>query len=238
MDLTASVNSVTPAEQRLLDTLIEPMMRQEIASRLGVTRQRVSQLEARLLEKDLIRVSDNGRYRHFIVKVNDETILISSLQARILSAMRVYEKALTSSIAAALSVKDEKLQVPLSELENIGLVSKVDHFSGRITWTLTDQGRRHRQRRENAQKATLAPSGVRSARSINVLSLLANEGPTRGRDISERLGLNKVSINAFMQYLKGKGWIRKAGGHQEDPYELTATGLQLLDGLSSQTREA
>ena len=237
MDPTASVNSVTPAEQRLLDTLIRPMVRQELASRLGVTRQRVRQLEARLLEKDLIRVSDKGGYRHVIVKVNDETVLISGLQARILSAIRDYEKALNSSIAAALSVKDEGLQEPLSELEKIGLFTKADHFSGRIAWTLTDQGRRHPQRREVAQKATLVPSGVRSERSINVLSLLASEGPTRGRDISERLGFNKVSINAFMQYLKRKGWIRKAGSHQGDPYELTVTGLQVLDGLSSQTRE-
>ena len=237
MDPTASVNSVTPAEQRLLDTLIKPMVRQELASRLGVTRQRVRQIEARLLEKDLIRVSDNGGYRHIIVKVNDGTILISSLQSRILSAIRDYQKVLTSSIAAALSVKDEKLREPLSELEKLGLVTKADHFSGRIAWTLTAQGRRHPQRREFAHKATLAPSGVRSERSINVLSFLAIEGPTRGRDISERLGLNKVSINAFMQYLKGKGWIRKVGGNLMDPYELTATGLQVLDGQRSQTLE-
>ena len=63
---------------------------------------------------------------------------------------------------------------------------------------LTEEGKDHTQRRQAARKAKLAPTGIKSERLINVLSLLANDGPARGKDISKALSLDRTSLNAFM----------------------------------------
>ncbi len=232
MRIPAEKRPVTPAEQRLLNVLSRPATFKELALSLGVTHQRVRQLVDRLVAKDLIKISDKASSNIAIARIDDPTVLLNELQARALSALIVDQKSLTRSVGTTLKTDESEATVVLSELKFNHLVTKVEHFDGRDAWMLTEEGIIHPQRRQTARTAKLAPTGIKSERSINVLSLLANDGPTRGKDISGALNLDRTSLNAFMQYLKRKGWIRKAGTALADPYELTEAGLKVLDGLS------
>ncbi len=234
MRVPAEKRPVTPAEQRLLNVLSRPATFKELALSLGVTHQRVRQLVDRLVAKKLIKISDKASVNTVVARIDDPTVLLSELQARALSALIVDQKSLTRSVGTALRTDENETTAVLSELKFNHLVTKVEHFDGRDAWMLTEEGKVHPQRRQGVKKAKLAPTGIKSERSINVLSLLANDGPTRGRDISGALNLDRTSLNAFMQYLKRKGWIRKVGDALADPYELTETGLKVLDGLNSE----
>lgn len=233
MGAHSSVRWITPAEQRFLDALSQPSTILELASNLGVTRQRVHQLAERMLKKSLIKKSDRYAGNTVVARRDDSTVLLSNVQARALSALSVDTRSLTSSVGTVLELDEFESNLILLELKFLHLVNKVEHFSGRDAWMLTEKGRYHIQRLETGKKATLAPIGIKSERSINVLSLLSNQGPTRGKDISATLNLDKTSMNAFMQYLKRRGWIRKTGDAQLDPYELTDVGIQVLNGFRS-----
>ena len=53
-------------------------------------------------------------------------------------------------------------------------------------------------------------------------------GTLRIRDLTKKLGIERRSMNALMQYLKRKQLIRKAGTNLVAPYSLTEEGHAVL----------
>ena len=213
---------------RLLNELTQPMSGAELASRLGVTRQRVHQLVVRLHALGRLRVGDKERPLHIIARGDDPSILLNRDGARILSALPDEYATTAPRIAAVTGMPARRTNAALMCLHQQGLIEDVGTVRKHRSYRLTATGAAHVQRRPSARHAEPAPLKVQSERVRSVLSVMADRGPLRIRDVRDSLSLPQASMNALMQYLKRRGLVRKVSSDGTAPYELTDDGRRTL----------
>lgn len=235
--LPSSQMQVGPAGQRLLDLLDRPMSGEELATRLNVTQQRVRQLVLKLLAMRKVRVGDPKRKLLIVARREDPSVLLSYPEERVLSSLPQAEETTPSLVAAALSMSQSDVAGHLASLCRKGLAHEAGQSKRGTHYRLTEAGAIHVQRRADAKMARTVPLAVRSDRVRQVLSHLAEQGPSRMRDLRDALRIPNDSANALMQYLKRKGLIRKAEKSLRAPFELTRHGLETQQALNRRLGE-
>lgn len=223
---------VTPAEQRLLDLLAQPLRAGELAKRLGVSRQRVRQIVLALVAKDQIRVGDPDQPTLIVARRDDPSVLLTYPQERVLSSLTEGKDATGISIGRTRRMEILETQRYLMFLVREKLVSSTEWFGREYRYRLTGAGRSHAQYRTPAKRSKIASLGVKSDRIFQVLTYLLDHGPARTRDIGDSLRIPRISMNALMQYLKRKSLVYKAGAGQTDPFDLTAEGRVVQQAMT------
>ncbi len=214
--------------ERLLDALDRPMRGAELAERLGVTLQRVHQLVVKLHAQGRLKLDDQGKVLHIVARSDDPTILLNWHDERLLSVLPDEEPTSVSKITVATSWAAARVPVVLDRLCEKGLIEEVGESRGSVLYRVTSEGAAHPQRREGVTRAELPPLMVRSDRSFRVLSFIAERSEVRIMEIRDALGIPHSSMNAFMQYLKRRGLVRKVKPERNAPYELTTEGSDTL----------
>ncbi len=214
--------------ERLLDALDRPMRGAELAERLGVTRQRIHQLVVKLHAQGRLKLDDQGKVLHIIARSDDPTMLLNWQEERLLSVLPDEEPTSVSKITVATSWAAARVPVVLDRLCGKGLIEEVGESRGSVLYRVTSEGAAHPQRRESFARAELPPLMVRSDRSFRVLSFIAERSEVRIMEIRDALGIPHSSMNAFMQYLKRRGLVRKVKPERNAPYELTTEGGDTL----------
>ncbi len=223
---------VTPAEQRLLDLLAQPLRAGELAKRLEVSRQRVRQIVLALVAKDQIRVGDPDQPTLIVARRDDPSVVLTYPQERVLSSLTEGKDATEISIGRILRIDLSEAQKHLMCLVHEKLVCATEWFGREYRYRLTESGRSHPQYITQAKKSKTALLGVKSDRILQVLTYLLNHGPARTRDIGDNLRIQRISMNALMQYLKRKSLVNKVGAGQIDPFELTAEGRAVQQAMT------
>jgi DNA-binding MarR family transcriptional regulator len=219
------------AAERLLATLVRPMSGKELAQQLGVTRQRVLQLVVRFYAEEKVRFGDPERPLQIVARNDDQSVLLTRDEERLLSALPEEASTTAAKLKAAVSMPAQVLQMTISALVEKGLLTQSLSYKGVALYELTADGQKHFQRRPPLHFAEPAPLPVKSDRVRAVLSYLAEHGEARIRDIGNDLGVSRQSMNALMQYLKRKGLAGKAGNGLHDPYALTNEGNTTLSEM-------
>ena len=214
--------------ERLLDALDRPMRGAELAERLGVTLQRVHQLVVKLHAQGRLKLDDQGKVLHIVARSDDPTILLNWHDERLLSVLPDEEPTSVTKITVATSWAAARVPVVLDRLCEKGLIEEVGESRGTVLYRVTSEGAAHPQRREGVTRAELPPLMVRSDRSFRVLSFIAERSEVRIMEIRDALGIPHDSMNAFMQYLKRRGLVRKVKPERNAPYELTTEGSDTL----------
>jgi DNA-binding MarR family transcriptional regulator len=216
---------------RLLASLDRPRRGAELATLLGVTRQRVHQLVVALSARGLIRSADPN-YPTFVVALrDDQSTLLRPDQERVLSAFPGTEATTLSKIAVVTNMYAGKTAEIADALREAGLIEKTGRATYGDLYRLTAAGATHWQRSAAAPHADTPPLPFRSDRVRDVLSYLESQGPTRTRDVGLALGISQTSMNALMQNLKRKNTVRNQTDARRAPYELTPDGHKILAAL-------
>jgi DNA-binding IclR family transcriptional regulator len=231
-------SSLGPSAVRLRALLDRPRHGAELPALLGVTRQRVHQLVVALFALDLIRLADPNCPTFAIARQDDRSVLLRQEQERVLSAFPEAEATTLSKVAVVTGMSRGKLAGIVESLRDAGLIAQSRCSTYGELYRLTAAGLAHWQRSATARQADIPPPSFRSDRIREVLSHLANRGPTRTRDIGLRLGLPHQSLNALMQYLKRRKAVRTQSGARFAPYELTPDGREMLAAMQRQQPQA
>ncbi len=216
------------AAERLLDALDRPMRGADLVKRLGVTQQRVHQLVVKLHAQGRLKLDDQGKVLHIVARSDDPTILLNWQEERLLSVLPDEEPTSVTKLTVATSWAAARVPVVLDRLCEKGLIEEVGESRGSVLYRVTSEGAAHPQRRESFARAELPPLMVRSDRSFRVLSFIAERSEVRIMEIRDALGIPHSSMNAFMQYLKRRGIVRKVKSERNAPYELTTEGSDTL----------
>jgi DNA-binding IclR family transcriptional regulator len=226
----------------LLASLDRPRHGAELPALLGVTRQRVHQLVVALSALDLVRSGDPNSVVFAIARKDDPSILLSLDQQRVLSAFPEAQATTLGKVAVAVRRSLCQVATIAETLRAAGLIQHAGTTTFGEQYRLTAAGAAHWQRSGTTRRAKVpvAPPPFRSTRVRDVLSHLANEGPTRTRDIGYRLGIPQISMNALMQYLKRKKAVRTQPrtDARYAPYELTPEGCEMLAAMTRPARDA
>jgi DNA-binding IclR family transcriptional regulator len=214
--------------QRLLQALEHPMRCDELAARLGITKQRVYQLAVKLYADGFIRLSDEKKPLHVIARRNDPTLLLSWEQEHVLSVMPQEFATTHAKIRVAANLSDELAEAATRRLVVAGLIEERAGPHGERLYQITAFGLAHPQYTRSPRCAAPPRLPVESDRVLTVLAHISMAGPLRIRDISGMLGLPLTSINALFQYLKRKSLVQKHGRSLQAPYRLTDLGNQAL----------
>ena len=223
---------------RLMGLLDRPRRGAELPALLGVTRQRVQQLIAVLSARDLIRSADARCPSFVIARKEDASTLLSRDQARVLSAFPEGEATTLSRIALVIRMNNGTIAMTMESLRQACLIEKIGTATDGDLYRLSVTGSAHWQRSARARRAAIPRPPFRSDRILDVLSLLASQGPTRTRDIGRRLGIQQALINSRMQYLKRKNAVRTQTDARYAPYELTPDGRDMLAAMQPTTTDA
>jgi DNA-binding MarR family transcriptional regulator len=224
----------TRSESRLLELLDRPRRGRELAPLLGVTHERVRQMIATLLERDFIRSGDPESPTSIVALKQDPSLLLPLAQERLLNRFPEADATTLGRIANLGHTSKAKLATIADSLLEAGLIEKAGVSSHGELYRLTPLGTEHWQRSARVIQADAPPPPplpVRSDRVRGVLSNLENHGPTRTKDIGLRLGIPQPSVNALMQYLKGKRLVINRSNEHWSPYVLTAEGRDTLAAL-------
>jgi DNA-binding IclR family transcriptional regulator len=213
---------------RLLQALERPMRCDELAARLGVTKQRVYQLAVKLYADGYIRLSDEKKPLHVIARRNDPTLLLSWEQEHVLSIMpREFATTLTK-IRVAANLSEDLAAAATRRLVVAGLIEETAGPRGEWLYQITASGLAHPQYARSLRCAAPPRLPVESERVLTVLSHISTAGQLRIRDLSGMLGIPLTSINALFQYLKRKSLVQKQGRSLQAPYMLTDLGNRAL----------
>ncbi len=224
----------TRSESRLLELLDRPRRGRELAPLLGVTHERVRQMIATLLERDFIRPGDPESPTSIVALKQDPSLLLPLAQERLLNRFPEADATTLGRIANLGHTSKAKLATIADALVETGLIEKAGASSHGELYRLTPLGTGHWQRSARVIQADAPPPPplpVRSDRVRCVLSNLEDHGPTRTKDIGLRLGIPQPSVNALMQYLKGKRLVINRSNEHWSPYVLTAEGRDTLAAL-------
>jgi Mn-dependent DtxR family transcriptional regulator len=214
--------------QRLLQALEHPMRCDQLAARLGITKQRVYQLAVKLYADGLIRLSDEKKPLHVIARRNDPTLLLSREQEHVLSVMSQEFATTLTKIRVAANLSEELAETATRRLVVAGLIQETAGSRGEALYQITASGLAHPQYARSPRCASPPRLPVESDRVLTVLSHISTAGQLRIRDISGMLGVRLTSINALFQYLKRKSLVEKQGRNLQAPYRLTDLGNQAL----------
>ena len=217
-----------PGARRLLQLLDRPIRGSEIGGRLGVSHQRVRQLLIKLHAQGLVSFGDPVSPFWMVMRVGDQTPLLSRDEERVLSAIPANYATSATKIRLAVAMPENKSQRILEDLKGGGFVDAFEGPQGNRLYRLTAAGLKHPQRDQFARQAKPLRPSVESDRVRKVLSAITDSGALRIRDVTEALGIPHRSINALMQYLKRKQLVRKTGQELTAPYCLTDDGQAAL----------
>lgn len=216
---------------RLLALLTRPRHGADLASELGVTRQRVHQLVVRLAALGLVRIGDPDRPLDSVARSDDPSVLLPAIHGTVLSAFPKTTGTTLAKIAKASGRSSGEIASVIGFLIEERLAEVTRHSRRGDLFRLTPAGHAHWQRRPLARTADLPALPVRSNRVWLVLAHLAQHGPTRTYSVGQALGIPRASANALMQYLKRKGLVRKSGTDLNAPHELTTEGEETLRAM-------
>jgi DNA-binding IclR family transcriptional regulator len=220
------VGRLRPSGRHLLELLERPMRGDEIALKLGVTRQRVHQLLVQLHAQGRVRFG--GRNPLIVAHSDDETLLLSRDEERVLSRMPEAYATDATKIKAATGLPTQRARRTLERLVNKSLIATLDGFKGDTVYRITAAGLQHPQRHRQVRRAKPPRLPVESDRIRAVLSTMREAGSLRIKELRDALNIPQNSINALMQYLKRKGLVQKTGWALFAPYALTDQGRQAL----------
>ena len=206
-------------------------LNRDLTQRLGITQQRLLQLVVRFHAEGRLKIGDPERPTYIIARNDDASHLLTRDEERLLSALPEEAATMATKLRAAISMPSERLSATISTLQDMGLLARSLSNRGLVLYQLTADGKGHFQRRPPLHFAEPAPLPVRSDRVRKVLSYMVEHGEVRIRDVGSDLGIARQSMNGLIQYLKGKGLIRKAGKGLHDPYELTSEGGATLSEM-------
>jgi Mn-dependent DtxR family transcriptional regulator len=216
------------AARLALRALDRPMSGSELATRLGVTRQRAVQLIADLRSAGRIRVGDHEHAVRIVARMDDPTPLLSGIEQRILTALPEGYATTPFKIRVAVRCSEGTTARALGRLLELGLVGVEGNTTGQV-YRLTEAGSAHPQHGGSGGRPAGPPTlPVRSDRICAVLGLLAERGHAQITDVRDALGVAQPSINALFQYLKRKSLVRKDGEALRSPYLLTERGREVL----------
>jgi len=217
------------AARLALRALDRPMSGSELASRLGVTRQRAAQLIADLRSAGRIRIGDHEHAVRVVARMDDPRPLLSGIEQRFLSVLPEGYATTALKIRVAVRCSEGTVARALGRLLELGLVGVDENAAGQKVYRLTEAGLAHPQYRGAGGRQAAPPSlPVRSDRVCAVLGLLAERGQVQITDVGDALGVAQPSINALFQYLKRKSLVRKDGEERHSPYALTERGREVL----------
>jgi DNA-binding IclR family transcriptional regulator len=177
-------------------------------------------------------VGDPDAPSFIIARANDPRRLLTRHQARLISVLPKEELSALGAVATAAHLPRKTVDILLWGLADAGLVRS----TARNHWQLSEEGARHFQRDAKRRPAKLLRLPVYSDRVISVLGELAEQGPKRAMELSEKLGVPGASMNALMQYLKRRELVRKTGLKSAAPHALTALGRDTLDSIRRRAR--
>jgi DNA-binding IclR family transcriptional regulator len=198
-----------PGEQRLLDLLQEPMRGSDIAKKLSITRQRVRQLLLSLHAQGRVRLLDPRNPLWGVARFEDDTNTLTRDELRVLQVMPREYATTATKIRLAASLPENSTKEALGRLIALGFVDAFDGLKGQQVFRITQAGVSHPQLREAAHFAPAPRMPVESDRVHDVLNRIAETGAMRIRDLTEKLGIERRSMNALMQYLKRKQLVMK-----------------------------
>jgi DNA-binding MarR family transcriptional regulator len=217
-----------PGGRRLLDLLQQPMRSVEIANRLCITRQRVQQLLVKLHAQGLVRFLDPREPFWAVARTDDETPTLNREELRVLQVMpREYPTTLTK-IRLAAKLPECIANEALRRFIAAGFVDAFHGLKEQQVFRMTGAGLSHLQLGNAARSAPAPRLPVESDRVREVLHCIADAGALRIRDLTEKLAIERRSMNALMQYLKRKQLVKKAGADFVAPYSLTGEGHAVL----------
>ena len=226
---------------RALDLLDRPMRATDLASRLGVTRQRVMQVVVDGLVSGRLQVADPANPGLMIARAADASVLLTTAHERVLSALPDFgvPDVAVGLIARVTHMARDTIAEHLAALCRMGLATK-KRRAGSHAFALTTAGAAHSQRRAEARRAAHPEVRVpvRSERVRGVLAHLAAHGPARSRDLCLMLAVPPLSMNALLQYLKRRGLARKTGSKAFSPHGITDQGRDVLERLEELRRSA
>ena len=217
--------------ERLFKILDRPMRISELAELSGISRQGVHQLVVKMLASGQLRTLEDAKAFRLVARIDDPTILLTQNEARILSAMPDQYPTSAAGIRTAARLSADRERAPLASLSAKGLIEDVQRLPGERLCRLTKAGLTHPQRDISAQHAEPLHLKVRSDRVFAVLTLIAETGDVRIKDIGRALDIPNQSMNALIQNLKRKGLVRNVGREFRAPYELTDEGRETLAEL-------
>jgi DNA-binding MarR family transcriptional regulator len=129
-----------PSARRLLDVLDRPMQGNELAERLGITRQRVRQLVVKLHAQGLVKFGDSERILEVVTRTKDKTILLSRDEARVLSAIPDAYATNATKIRLAVLLPEKSVQQILDRFVARHFVVAQDGFADRTIYQITAAG--------------------------------------------------------------------------------------------------
>ena len=147
---------------------------------------------------------------------------------RVLSAVPAERATELSGLMTVKALAHCEVKHILDTLIEDGLVEVVTSPRGAPAFRLTAAGIEHPQCAPPKRPAPPPRLPVRSDRVRLVLQTIADAGGLRIRDVKRLTNIPQRSINALMQYLKGKRLVAKMGDEFDDPYRLTAQGEAAL----------
>ena len=153
---------------RLLALLDRPRRGAELATLLGVTRQRVHQLVVALAARGLVRLGDPN-YPTFVIAPKDDTsILLRQEQERVLSAFPETSATTLSKITLVTQMHRSEVDVIAESLRKAALIEKTGTATYGDLYQLTMAGSTHWQRSATARHAETPPPPFRSDRVRDV----------------------------------------------------------------------
>ena len=214
--------------QRLLDLLDRPIAVAEIVKRSGLSQQDVRRLVVKLHARGLVKFGDPDKPFRLVMRPDDQTILLSRAEERVLSAVPADYATTVSNIRRIVHIPEDTVLPIVEKLAAHGLVEAFDGLQGARLYRITATGSEHPQRRRSARLAQATRVGVQSDRVHAVLAALADAGALGIADVSQTVGVPYQSINALMQYLKRKQLVKKTRDGFGAPYCLTEQGHAAL----------
>jgi DNA-binding IclR family transcriptional regulator len=150
----------------------------------------------------------------------------------VLSALQAERAAELPGLTTMKTLARCEIRRILDTLVEGGLVEAVGSPSGAPAFRLTAAGFEHPQYVPPKRLPPPPRLPVRSDRVRLVLQTIADAEALRIRDVKRLTNIPQKSINALMQYLKGKRLVAKMGDSFDDPYRLTEQGGATLAEMS------
>ncbi len=139
--------------QRLLNLLDRPMRGNQIAEKLGVSRQRVRQLIIKLHAQGYVTFGDEEKPFWIIRRTDDRTTLLSRAEEHVLSTIPREYMTNIVKIRLAARMPENKIRKILEGLIASRFAEEFEGLQGNRVYQLTDTGNNHPQRDLSARRA-------------------------------------------------------------------------------------
>jgi len=163
-----------------------------------------------------------------VARADDETHTLTREDLRVLRVMPQEYGTSVTKIRLAANLPERSANEVLRRLVASGFVEAFDGLKAQQVFRITAAGLSHPQLGEATHNAPAPRLPVESDRVREVLCCIADAGALRIRDLTEKLGIERRSMNALMQYLKRKQLVKKVGRNLVAPYSLTGEGHAVL----------